>query len=461
MNDSKNYIRDQIFTCIEISKRSKVPMLFMSNPGYGKTTSINLFAKTHGYHVETLIGSHYSQDEILGFQANTGAKHLTILEPEWFTRIMYAKSKNIPAILFLDELSTVSPSVQGALLQLCFERKIRGGKSLPDDCIVIAAANYKQNLPGFSDIIAPELNRFCIINLLPPATWSIYDNSIAIIEEFTQDFKEVTTNLPVFRTNYSFSDEKNKEFLEKARNKLKSIFKNHSREKSTSSCVINFRNTLYDGIYDRMDGIPEVFNFISPRSISYYLRIVKTLCEMGIEPRSIIVNRIVDGLLGLGTNTFTSDDDAALKAQIKFFQNELYDMTNDLIKEFSGISYSQSTNVMDKQKQLIPADRSITGKITNFISSHENKRITFDSDFSTLMRSISSAFDVSSFNDSIKRLYKNPEQFRSDYETIKIFRELLNEKVENRSNYDFQICFKNLDSIIKKFESSYLKLFAA
>lgn len=461
MSQNVNIIRDQIFTCIEISKRSKVPMLFISNPGYGKTTSINLYAKKNGYHVETLIGSHYSQDEILGFQANTGEKHLSILEPEWFTRIKIAKSKNIPSILFLDELSTVSPSVQGALLQLCFERKIRGGKSLPEDCIVIAAANYKQNLPGFSDIIAPELNRFCIINILPSINNSLYNNAISILDEFTQDFHEVSSNLPEFKINRQFNPTEEKEFLNIARSKLKSLFQNHSLEKSTSLNPIDFRNILYDGIYDRMDDLPEVYNFVSPRTISYYLRVIKTICEMGLSPDNRVVYKVEEGLLGLGTNSFNSDNPTARKAQIKFFLTELHNISANLIECFSSTTSKDITKLEEQAETFDPTiyNNTLAGKIKNYISEHDRTRIMMNSELTSLLRKIGTTFDTTRYEYTVKKLKENPSQFRSDYESIMLLHEIISDKRSSTNSYDITMCLKSLKSIINKFNSVYQKSF--
>ena len=194
---TKNINAEIIMTAIEASRRSKVPVLFFGNPGQGKTATINAWAEENGYHVETLIGSHYSQDEILGFPVNNGKDYLEILEPEWYHNIMEAKKAGKPTVLFLDELSMTPGNVQGSLLQLCFERKIRGNKSLPEDCIVLSAANYKKNLPGWAEIIAPELNRFCIINLLPGSpNGDILSASLAVVKEFTQSLYTPKVNVP-------------------------------------------------------------------------------------------------------------------------------------------------------------------------------------------------------------------------------------------------------------------------
>jgi hypothetical protein len=72
-------LRDKIITSIEVTRRSKVPTLFFSNPGFGKTTTICSYARMQGMHVEELIGSQYSQDEILGFQSRTDKPYLEVL----------------------------------------------------------------------------------------------------------------------------------------------------------------------------------------------------------------------------------------------------------------------------------------------------------------------------------------------------------------------------------------------
>ena len=213
-----NITRDTIALSLEVSKRSGVPILFLSNPGEGKTTGVMTFGKYHKLHVEFLMGSQYTQEDVLGFMTNTGKEYLEVKIPEWNYRIMeytkyhweikddpnfelaYTERKklidekklyfaykdkklteeqlldmDIPfdkididarikeidkelddrfvwtaprgTILFLDELSAAAPTVQAALLRLCHEKKLRGNNSLPKDCIVCAAGNFKRNLP--------------------------------------------------------------------------------------------------------------------------------------------------------------------------------------------------------------------------------------------------------------------------------------------------------------------------
>ena len=78
-------IRQEIFNALALTKytvelsnktrgtdneRTSVPFLLMSAPGYGKTTIIKQWCEQNGYHLETLIGSRFTPEEIMGYQVN-------------------------------------------------------------------------------------------------------------------------------------------------------------------------------------------------------------------------------------------------------------------------------------------------------------------------------------------------------------------------------------------------------
>lgn len=523
-------MRDKIITAIEVTKRSKVPTLFFSNPGYGKTTTICSYARLMGMHVEELIGSQYSQDEILGFQSRTNKSYLEVLEPEWYHRITtYAEPhyekissgnnftlveeedvqkwkeqlgssvekinsitteiSNLErrlneldgekkelvetnlrisrmeldkansncrkykallddvewrapraSILFLDELSTASPNVQGAILNLCFNRKIRGNKELPDDCIILSAANYKANLTGFNEIISPQLNRFCLVNILPgnknsDNTRSSYENlGFNIVDEFLQDFKEVDLPLPTFNNDFKFDENTNKMFLQDLRDELKKIVRKYTGI-DTSRAILDFRNISFDGIYDRNDDIPEVYNFMSPRTMSYYARIVRAMCEMGIKStQKNLYESFVDGMFGLGTNNWGDDDSNAFKACITDFHNALYDMTTTLINKYR--KNMSERNVGEERKissSLKFSDlNTITGKVKNIISLQDHGTFTpADPIVAELTQQVCKDLYVENpvlMGEKIKGICSSPENvisFRSDIESLKQFVEIM------------------------------------
>lgn len=536
-------LRDKVVTAIEVTRRSQVPTLFFSNPGFGKTTTICSYARMQGMHVEELIGSQYSQDEILGFQSRTDKPYLEVLEPEWYHRIItysqphYEKKSSgtnftlveeddvkkwtelLPecakkvkettsivenlekeltdpnlseddriiketvlkstkmelerctynrdkykawlddvewckprtSILFLDEMSTASPNVQGAILNLCFNRKIRGNKELPKDCIILSAANYKANLSGFHDIISPQLNRFCIVNILPgnknsnPKVAAYENLGFKLVDEFLQDFKESDLELPSFKTDFQFNETTNELFLEELRNELKKIIRKYTGVDS-SRAILDFRNISFDGIYDRDDEIPEVYNFMSPRTMSYYARIVRAMCEMGISASNRnVYEPFVDGIFGLGTNNWDSDDTTAFLACITDFHQALYDMTSTLLNKYRK---NYDTKKVGEERQIkkdsIFLDkRTITGKVKNAIALYDRGEFELSN---PLTEQIVIQFDneFCSFNENpillkqkIIEICSDPKKIvsiKSDLESLMQFTEIL-EKLNKDNGY--------------------------
>ncbi|GMO25115.1 MAG: hypothetical protein Ta2B_04590 [Termitinemataceae bacterium] len=297
-----NKIRDTIETAIEISKDSGVPMLLISNPGLAKSTIVGNWAKRNNYHLETLIGSRFTQEEILGFQVRTEDKktaeqHLELLEPFWFRNIIEKDKLNIHSLLFLDELSTVQENVQGAMLQLIFARTIGHNKQVPDSTLIIAAANYKQNIPVFFNIMAPILNRFCIVNLQ-------YESNNAFFDEFLQDENDRNAELFCFKNNSIDSSIK-----EKLRNNFKTMFKTifdsfKQIDNDDYMQPLFINNQVYNNIYEGDNAY--VYNFISGRTLYYLYQITVSFLRKGItiEKHAKIMLNMVFGLIGLGTNSF-------------------------------------------------------------------------------------------------------------------------------------------------------------
>ena len=152
--------------------------------------------------------------------------------------------------------------------------KIRGGRRLPDDCIICAAANYKLNLPGWCDIMAPELNRFCIINLQST-------NDLDVIDEFTQDFTEVDDEWPEI-PNIEPTKTSDTKVLNLMNKFFHGLWKKYPRDLSSkvgqTIGALNLNNQRFDGMYSDNDtGVGQVLNFISGRNMSYICRAFKAL----------------------------------------------------------------------------------------------------------------------------------------------------------------------------------------
>lgn len=142
MAKSKNdNINISIFTALKVSEISKVPVLIMSNPGLGKSTSVEMFAEVRDYHLVLLRGNSTTAEEVMGYdvatsdQENPTTRHL---RPSWYTEILKVAEKGGKSLLFLDEITTANEYVQASLLHLVFERKV-GSERLPENTLIVSA----------------------------------------------------------------------------------------------------------------------------------------------------------------------------------------------------------------------------------------------------------------------------------------------------------------------------------
>ena len=363
---------------IEISRRSGVPMLYLGNPGVGKTTIVEMYAEycfkkykhTAGFHIETLnmadkmhvesvIGSAFDRSEILGYMVNDSVKDpdfLTMKDPEWYHRILQYEEKGVPSFLFIDEIPTTPKDVQGSLYRLIFDRILNSGHTLPESCIIVSAGNYKANLPVMCDITSPSLNRFCIINFQPRSFKEL-------IEEASQEEEDLIADLPDFETI-----EITKEYRAAARQFSKEVLltiENTYNGGDTSKGIMDVNNTEYASVYDAeySDG-KAVYNFISKRTIGYFHRCFCAMASMGIKDKDVI-GQIADGLLGLGFNSFSEIKE--LNAYRKFLRNQVAQGLESFRKgKTSKEKYvSKETTIAGKVEELSLVLDSITSEETS------------------------------------------------------------------------------------------------
>ena len=64
---------------------ARIPFLLWGEPGAGKTAVVES-AGASGWHVETLICSHYEPSDFAGLPIVTG-DHVTLAPPEWAQRV--------------------------------------------------------------------------------------------------------------------------------------------------------------------------------------------------------------------------------------------------------------------------------------------------------------------------------------------------------------------------------------
>ncbi len=366
-------IEQNIIDAISISKVSGVPVLFMSNPGLGKTTVMKRYAKKHGLHLESLIGSRFTPEEISGYQVNNGGTHLTHMNPEWYSRVLENKDKGITTLLFIDEISTCSEAVQGSLLSLIFDRTIGSGKFLPEDCIIVSAANYAANLPSIMNIMAPTLNRFAIVNLNENYT------SLNLVEEFLG--KGIQS---VYHTHTPMTQEQINSFDEKYAETWKDIFIKYSDPESSVG-VIDISNTGLDGLYT--DSGACVYNFISGRSLYYLSKVLKAYKELDIDNEDILY-KMIDGLVGAGSLSFKE------KKQEKAYRSFIHKQMSKVL----SIKTKKTT-----QPRKLETGNDIASLVNNYLMAMEDLETTPQDNLANLISIIEKAGEVFKVNNVIEK----------------------------------------------------------
>lgn len=335
-------IEQNIIDAISISRVTGIPVLFMSNPGLGKTTIMKRYAEKNNFHLETLIGSRFTPEEISGYQVNNGGEHLVHMNPEWYSRIIEKDSQGTATLLFIDEISTCSEAVQGSLLSLIFDRSIGSGKILPENCVIVSAANYASNLPPIMNIMAPTLNRFAIVNL------NENYNGIDLLNEFLNEPAQ-----PNYHTHSPMPQEESDNLNEKFQKVWKEIFVKYS-ETESSLGILDISNSSLDGLYT--DSGNFVYNFISGRTISYLFKVVKAYKELNIKNIEIL-NKMSDGLVGAGTCSFKE------KKQEKSYRTLVHRSMAKLVNEKAHSKDKVTT---------IPLKNDISADVAAYFTNREN-----------------------------------------------------------------------------------------
>lgn len=285
-------VKSLICKSIDVSKDSGVPLLLLGNPGIAKTTNVKFWAENNGYNIVTLIGSQRTPDEVLGYMVNDGTRLVTYT-PDWYNQII---DSDKPTILFIDELSQATELTQGALLQLIFERKVGGNHKLPDDTLIISAANYSGNVPDYCTIQSAALNRFLIINLQ-------YESIYSAMDEFLYSDDNNSKSV-VMVENLPFELSQQDEICIKKifKESLTILFKQFTHDQ------ININNTNVKNLFNP-EFCHEVYNIITGRTLHYLEKCFCSIVKLNLQSDSDLTNNIILGLIGAGTNSFESKDE--------------------------------------------------------------------------------------------------------------------------------------------------------
>ncbi len=134
---------------------ARIPVLLWGNPGEGKTAVVESASRS-GWHVETLIVSHYEPSDFAGLPVVSPDGSVNLAPPGWATRLSLVDG---PSIAFFDEFSTASPALQAAALRPLTHYEV-GSLKLPDTVSFVAAANPTDVAAAGWELAAPTASRF-------------------------------------------------------------------------------------------------------------------------------------------------------------------------------------------------------------------------------------------------------------------------------------------------------------
>jgi len=146
---------EDVLQAVGICVSARVPVLLWGNPGEGKTAAVES-ATQLGWHVETLIVSHYEPSDFAGLPVVAPDGSVDLAPPGWAKRLAAVDG---PSIAFFDEFSTASPALQAAALRPLTHYEV-GALKLPDTVSFVAAANPADVAAAGWELAAPTTSRF-------------------------------------------------------------------------------------------------------------------------------------------------------------------------------------------------------------------------------------------------------------------------------------------------------------
>ena len=138
-----------------LAAQSKVPVKVEGPPGVAKSSVLWQWSKILNRDLMYLIGSTHAPEDFSGIPFVSECKtFFRQTPPHWAERL-----SRPGAMLFLDELTTVPPSVRAAMLSMLTERRL-GDLVIHPDTLFFAACNPPQMAPNASPLEKSMANRF-------------------------------------------------------------------------------------------------------------------------------------------------------------------------------------------------------------------------------------------------------------------------------------------------------------
>ena len=388
-----NSINATIFMTLQISRKclemgQNIPALYLSVPGCGKTKTLEMFAKVNGYALVLLRVSNETPDAIMGYdiadtsaiEGNaTSAKHI---RPSWFQKILDNDAIGKRSLLFLDELTTADVSSQAAALNLVFDRRCHA-EYLPKDTLIAAAGNFAASLSNEMTVLAPMLNRFMIINLLPESRdlkpfLCRYDGALGgnkadllgevekmMIELKNQEMKEVS-----------------QKFIDCVGEYIQQGLYTEAMQQMKEG-VLDLKVTELKDVYSDQEVDEPIPNFFSFRSVNYLLdaAIACYICFGKAGLLSDNFKNCIHGLVGLALSRDPNTKNVRKTIVTERYYEALADVANDIEKMSNDklpeyTSFFNSVIPTDEKASMSVADMNLVAvKLSEMLADKDLSKI--------------------------------------------------------------------------------------
>lgn len=148
-----------LLNVLGITIQADIPVHVQGDPGIGKTKIIEMLARVLNAELAVLIGSISDPTDFGGLPMST-EDGVRMLPREWARRLNDLPDGKSLGIVFADELTTVPPMVQAAMLRVFCERQV-GDLMLKPHVRMVAASNPPEIAASGQNIAPPLANRFC------------------------------------------------------------------------------------------------------------------------------------------------------------------------------------------------------------------------------------------------------------------------------------------------------------
>lgn len=148
--------------------KAGIPTLYWGPPGVGKTATIEAAARECG---RLLISPHVRDQEDLALHVVSEGEIVLKLAPA-FRQALEAANAGKRVVIFVDEISTLRPSAQAALLRY-LDSGVVGDTRLPNSVWRVAAANPPEFAADGTALEPPVANRLRHVDwVLDPVEWA-------------------------------------------------------------------------------------------------------------------------------------------------------------------------------------------------------------------------------------------------------------------------------------------------